>query len=263
MFELAAESYASLAHVFRAEHVGAEIAGTVLAGNTRGKVFVGAPGDFRTAFVYDNGFCVFAGVPSFDFARTCLRWLYDYLHQDFFILYPSHDGWLPILDAAMSTSTQKVQGVAFQLDKDSFEALRSEPLLPPGIRVTPMDAATMRQVEATVYPWIGGTWKSPADFGERGIGICASTDVGIDSLCYSVFVSHSCHAIDILTVEKFRGLGLARAVASTFIDECIQRGVHPTWDCYESNLSSMRLAQALGFKPTHEFPVYSWQRQSQ
>lgn len=263
MFELAAESYASLTHLFRPEHVGAEVAGTVLAGNARGKVFVRAQDDFRTAFVYDNGFCVLAGsVPNPDFARTCLRWLYDYPHQDFFILYPSHDGWLPILDAAMTASTQRVQRVAFQLDKDSFEALRSEPLLPTGIRVTPMDAAMMRKVEATVYPWIGGTWKSPIDFEERGVGICASTDEGVVSLCYSVFVSHGCHAIDILTVEKFRGLGLARAVASTFIAECVQRGVHPTWDCYESNLSSMRLAQALGFKATHDFPVYSWQRQS-
>ncbi|RYH23404.1 MAG: GNAT family N-acetyltransferase [Alcaligenaceae bacterium] len=179
-----------------------------------------------------------------------------------FILYPSHESWLPCLDLAKSSSTQRSRRVAFQLDRKSFEALRSEQQLPPGIRVAPMDAAMMRKVEATVYPWIGGTWKSPADFEKRGVGVCASTEDEVASLCYSVFVSHGSYAIDIVTVEKFKRLGLARAVASAFIVECVCRGFHPTWDCYESNFASMRLADALGFKPAREFFVYSWHRQS-
>ncbi len=263
MFELSEESYAALAPILVPEQAGAEVAGTVLAGNTRGKVFVEAPGDFRTAFVYNNGFCVLAGTaPNAAFAKACLQWLYDHPHQDFFVLYPSHEGWLPILDAVTSASTQRVQRVAFQLDEHSFAARRSDPVLPPGVHLAPLDAAMMRRIEASVYPWIGGTWKSPSDFEERGVGVCASTDDGVVSLCYSVFVSHGYHAIDILTVEKFRGLGLARAVASRFIDECVHRGAHPTWDCYQNNVPSMRLAQALGFKRTHDFHVYAWQRQS-
>lgn len=170
MLELAPESYASVAHLFRGEDIGSEVAGMVLSGNSNGKVFIGAPDDTQAAFVYDHGFCVLSGlVPNPEFARACLQWLYDYPHQDFFILYPGHEGWLPSLDGAKTSSTQRVQRVAFQLEKDSFEALRIEPPLPPGIRVTPMDAATMREVEATVYPWIGGTWKSPADFEKRGL----------------------------------------------------------------------------------------------
>ncbi|WP_028603638.1 GNAT family N-acetyltransferase [Ottowia thiooxydans] len=262
MLELATEDYGSVTHLFRAEHVGAEVAGMVLAGNSQGKVFVSAQDEDQVAFIYDNGFCVLAGsIPNPEFARACLQWLYDYRHQDFFILYPSHDCWLPILEEAKSAITQKVRRVAFQLDREKFEALRSDPHLPADIRVTPINAALMRKVEATVYPWMGGTWRSAVAFEERGIGVCASTDEGVVSLCYSVFVSHGSYAIDILTIEKFRRFGLARAVAQMFVAECIQRGVQPTWDCYESNLSSMRLAQALGFRRTREFLVYSWNRQ--
>ena len=82
MFELAAEHYASLTPLFGSQYVGAEVAGAVLAGNTQGKVFVSAPDDFRTAFVYDNGFCVLGGpVATPEFAKSCLQWLYDHLHR--------------------------------------------------------------------------------------------------------------------------------------------------------------------------------------
>ena len=48
MLELAAESDASLTHLFGAEHVGAEVAGMALTGNLQGKVFVSAQADCQT-----------------------------------------------------------------------------------------------------------------------------------------------------------------------------------------------------------------------
>ncbi|MFI5443714.1 GNAT family N-acetyltransferase [Polaromonas sp. UC242_47] len=128
------------------------------------------------------------------------------------------------------------------------------------VLMAPMDAALMRNVEATVYPWIGGTWKSAIDFEGGSVGFFVLIDERVVSLCFSVFVSDGCHAIDMLTIEKFRGLGLAKAVASAFMDECVHRCLKPTWDCYEHNLPSRGLAQVLGFRPKNEFPVYSCQR---
>lgn len=115
------------------------------------------------------------------------------------------------------------------------------------VLMAPMDAALMRNVEATVYPWIGGTWKSAIDFEGGSVGFFVLIDERVVSLCFSVFVSDGCHAIDMLTIEKFRGLGLAKAVASAFMDECVHRCLKPTWDCYEHNLPSRGLAQVLGF----------------
>ncbi|MFI5443713.1 hypothetical protein [Polaromonas sp. UC242_47] len=89
MFELALNDYASLIPLFRLPHNGAEVAGAVLSGHTQGKVFVSARTDPRSAFVYDNGFCVLAGpVVNPDFAKACLQWLYNHLHQDFFYPLP-------------------------------------------------------------------------------------------------------------------------------------------------------------------------------
>jgi RimJ/RimL family protein N-acetyltransferase len=240
---------------------GAAIAGAVLSGHTQGRVFVNARGDTRTAFVHDQGFCVLAGVePDAGFATACLDWLHAHAGQDFFILYPGHPAWVPVLDAAVVAPVQKVQRVGFRFDPADSLARRSRQPLPPGFVLAPMDADLMRQAAAGGYPWLGGTWKSAAAFAQDGVGFCVLEGGRIASLCYSVFVHGRHHEIDILTFSAHRRLGLGRVVATAFIAECLRRSLEPGWDCFQDNLPSHRLAEALGFQPVAVFPVYSWQR---
>ena len=263
MFELATEHYASLNPSIAHTCHGADVAGAVLSGHTQGKVFINDPGDLRSAFFYDNGFCTLAGTrANTAFASDCVQWLRDRAPQDFFVLYPGHEDWLPILDTAISPATQKVQRLAFEFDHFSFRVRRTRRALPSGFTMVPIDAALMRQAEATLYPWMGGTWKSPVDFEQSAVGYCVLTGEQVVSLCYSVFVSDQRHAIDVMTAEPFRHLGLAQIVATAFIDECIHRGLQPAWDCFEHNTPSRWLAHSLGFSAACEFPVYSWERAS-
>ncbi|CAN7590425.1 GNAT family N-acetyltransferase [Acidovorax sp. LjRoot66] len=259
MHELNAEDFHLLTPLLDGLHAGTEIMGAVLSGHTRGRIFVPQAGDLRTAFVYDNGFCVLAGDwPDTPFATACLDWLQGSAHRDFFILYPGHAGWEPVLDQRQVPNMQKLQRVGFSFDRSRFAAQRAEQPLPPGLRLVPMDIALLRQLAEGPYPFAAGMWASDAQFERDGIGFCVLHEGRIASLCYSVFVNDRRHDVDICTFDGYRRRGLARAAATAFIDGCLRRGLEPGWDCFKGNRASYELAQALGFKPVHEFAVYSW-----
>jgi RimJ/RimL family protein N-acetyltransferase len=261
VIELPAEDFASANSLLDELDAGAEIAGAVLSGHTKGKVFLRTPADPGIGFVYDNGFCVLAGpVADLEFAKACLNWLYRRAEQDFFILYPGHECWLPILDAVVAAPVKKVGRIDYQLDARRFAAQRFRQALPRDFTLARMDAALMRTAADTLYPWARGTWKSEMHFERDGLGFCVLTQGRIASLCYSIFASGSRREIDILTVKPYKRQGLAKAAASAYIQECLDRGLQPGWDCFKDNHASGQLAEVLGFIPKNEFPVYSWQR---
>lgn len=262
MHELNAKDFPTLTPLLDGLHAGTEIMGAVLSGHTRGRIFVPQAGDLHTGLVYDNGFCVLAGDrPDAQFAAACLDWLQAPANQGFFILYPGHAGWEPVLDQRQAPAVQKLQRVAFSFDRSRFAAKRTEQPLPPGHRLVPMDAALLRRLaDDGHYPFAAGMWASDARFGRDGVGFCVLHEGQVASLCYSVFVKGLRHDVDICTFDGHRRQGLARAVATAFIGECLGRGLEPGWDCFRGNRASYELAQALGFDPVHEFAVYSWNR---
>ncbi|MEP6894767.1 MAG: GNAT family N-acetyltransferase [Chloroflexota bacterium] len=101
-------------------------------------------------------------------------------------------------------------------------------------------------------------WASTTDFLEHGIGIGVVKDGAVVSLCYSACVVDKLAEIDIVTQGQHRGLGLAKIAAQAFINECIRRGITPTWDCFTSNTASMQLARQLGFEETYAYFLYSF-----
>ena len=261
MIELPSDEFDSVLSLVDERCAGAEIVGAVLAGHTNGKVLLRDLADTRVGFIYDSGFCVLAGaVADVDFASACLNWLYGHSEQDFFILYPGHESWIPILDAIGAGSVKKVGRVAYHLDTASFAARRSRSSLPPDFTLARMNAELMRVATDTMYPWAGGTWKSAAHFERHGLGYCVLAGSRVVSLCYSVFVTGRHREIDILTDRDVRRLGLATGAGVAYIQECLDRGLQPGWNCFTENGASRELARDLGFVPAREFPVYTWQR---
>lgn len=261
MIEVHAEDFASANPLLDELSAGAEIVGAVLAGHTKGKIFLRALADSRVGFVYNNGFCVLAGAVADEvFAKQCLNWLYRHLQQDFFILYPGHESWLPVLDAVAVTSVKKVGRIVYRFDKSSFVAQNFPPSLSGDFSLARMDAALMRATADSSYPWARETWPSEMHFERHGLGFCVLTRGGIASLCYSVFVSGLHREIDIFTAKPFRRQGLAKAAASAYLQECLVQGLKPGWNCFKDNRPSRELAEVLGFVPASEFSVYSWHR---
>ena len=61
-----------------------------------------------------------------------------------------------------------------------------------------------------------------------------------------------------VTDAEFRGQGLGTIVAQEFNRLCLQNGISPTWDCFDYNTGSMKLAERLGFVEVRRYPFYSF-----
>ena len=260
MIELEEQAFLSNSSLLDGLCFGAEIVGAVISGHTRGRVFR-ASADSTISFVYNIGFCVLNGYPAnAAFASACLDWMFRHADQDFFVLYPGHDGWISVLDSVVTSSVRKVDRIDYEFSPIAFASHCRPSAVLVDFRLMRMDAVLMREIADTIYPWIRKTWKSENHFEQGGIGYCALAQGRVASLCYSVFASESHREIDILTLQPYMMHGLARVVASAYIRECVERDLKPGWSCFKGNLASNQLAGALGFSPKRQFPVYSWHR---
>lgn len=129
---------------------------------------------------------------------------------------------------------------------------------PAGFTVQRLDKESIGMTQ-TLNLEIGSRfWASTNDFLEHGIGTCIIKDGKIVSLCYSACVVNNLAEVDVVTKEEYRGMGLAVIAAQSFISECVQRDITPTWDCFVNNIASMNLAIKLGFKKERTYPFYSF-----
>ena len=60
--------------------------------------------------------------------------------------------------------------------------------------------------------------------------------------------------VEIDTHPDHRRKGLAFGCGAALILECLNRGLYPSWDA--ANLASVALAEKLGYRFSHEYPVY-------
>lgn len=93
------------------------------------------------------------------------------------------------------------------------------------------------------------------DFMEHGIGYVILKDGQIISGASTYGYCEGKLEITIETKEEYRKKGLARACASKLILESLERNIFPRWDA--ANLTSVALAEKLGYQYDHEYTVYS------
>ena len=91
-------------------------------------------------------------------------------------------------------------------------------------------------------------WNSKKNFLRNSFGYCIKKNSEYIATCYCCASYEKFREIDIVTLEKFRNLGLAKVLAYKFILECKKKGLEPRWDCYKNNFASNKLALSLGFK---------------
>jgi hypothetical protein len=100
------------------------------------------------------------------------------------------------------------------------------------------------------------SWNSFDEFMNKSVAYCTILDNRIVAVLVGTASFKKVIAIDIETEEKQRRMGLAYAMAVEFIADCLKMGYIPQWDCVESNPSSYKLAEKLGFEKFHENTVY-------
>ena len=98
-------------------------------------------------------------------------------------------------------------------------------------------------------------FSSLEDFLKNGIGYLIMRDGLVISAASSYTYCKGSIDITIGTQEEYRKRGLALAVASKLILDCMDRNIYPVWDA--ANMESVALAEKLGYHFEKEYQVYS------
>lgn len=98
-------------------------------------------------------------------------------------------------------------------------------------------------------------FSSMEDFLKNGIGYLIIRDGLVISAASSYTYCKGSIDITIGTQEEYRKRGLALAVASKLILDCMDRNIYPVWDA--ANMESVALAEKLGYHFEKEYQVYS------
>jgi len=186
--------------------------------------------------------------------------------KDRLILIPSSDGWASRLQAWGSGFLRKDPRLFINYPSEPSPEIRAwRRKLPDGADVTAIAADMLGPEAPHLLPRIGDFWDSNEAFDRYGLGFYLTVKTGqIVSVCYAAMAGPDSAAIMIHTeggydppspgVEsEFLRKGYATAVASAFIVECLQRGIHPYWECTAGNQASANLACKLGFQEAGSF----------
>ena len=99
---------------------------------------------------------------------------------------------------------------------------------------------------------------SAEDFEDRGIGFAAMAGEEVAGTAYSSLVCSKGIEVSIFVGEKHRRQGVATALASRLVLECLRRGLRPNWDA--ANPESCRLALKLGFTFIEQYDAHYVER---
>ncbi len=104
-------------------------------------------------------------------------------------------------------------------------------------------------------------WPSMDRFVAHGWGVAAIAAGQIVSWCTAEYVGPSQCGIGIETIATHMKKGIATATAARFIEESLRRGRRSCWESDSQNLSSLRVANKLGFRLTEstEWRLGRWQ----
>ncbi len=101
-------------------------------------------------------------------------------------------------------------------------------------------------------------WESKEAFLSDGYGVVIRCSNGKPvCICYSACFSNEMSEIDVYTMEKYRGNGLARVATNYYIKMSINKNVYPNWDCFTDNTPSLYTAKKCGFTEIRTYTFLS------
>ncbi len=91
-------------------------------------------------------------------------------------------------------------------------------------------------------------WNSKEEFVKNALGnIVLNAQKEPVAICYAAAVADGKAEVDVMTLEAYRGQGLAKTAVRSFVNNCIENGVTANWDCFEENYASLATALKLNF----------------
>lgn len=174
------------------------------------------------------------------------------------ILAPPDPAWASLIESAHAGHCQQQTRYALQKSSDGFDRAQLRSLaeqIPAGYQI--------RRIEKELYyaclaeDWsrdLCSQFSSFPDYQSRGIGFIALYKGEPVAGASSYTVYRGGIEIEADTKPEHRRKGLAAACAASLILECLHRGLYPSWDA--ANTASLALAQKLGYRFSHKYPVY-------
>ncbi|MDM5190299.1 GNAT family N-acetyltransferase [Bacillus sp. DX4.1] len=172
-----------------------------------------------------------------------------------FTLFVSSIDWETIIENHFNDSFRKIPRKTFLFQRDIFEDRKRE-LDDSTYKVMSMDKNVIEISTEFTDQYYKEYWGGKEEFLNHGFGFCIVQDQKVVAECASIFKSNHFAEIDIATHPDHQGKGLARLVATYFIEHCIQNNITPCWDCNMDNIPSQKLASKLGFDHPVEYVLY-------
>lgn len=201
-------------------------------------------------------FCFLVGRPDLDLVR---HWPEG---RHFLIFVPQTEAWFPLVEEVYGSAAQRKTRYAFYKEPAVFDRSRLERF----VKARP-DDCELYLIQGEWYERARGEewskdlcsqFSDAADYAGRGIGVCAVCGGELVAGASSYTVYRGGIEIEIDTKPEFRRRGLARACGAQLILNCLDRGLYPSWDA--QNRWSAALAEQLGYRFSHSYPVYEIQQ---
>ncbi len=215
---------------------------------TMGKIYTNRAADPTAAQAVLGDFCFFVGEPSIAFAKTAAAE----------IITPMTKTWSRAIEAAWGAGVRRGERYALKKEPNVFDKaklLRMADSAEPGYTFCMFDEH-LAEI-ALEQPWSQdflSLFENTKDYMKRGLGIAAlfRGELVAGASSYAVFPGGI--EVEIDTRPDHRRHGLATACAARLILACLSRGLYPSWDA--ANLTSLRLAERLGYRFDRCYPVY-------
>ncbi|MDA1950010.1 GNAT family N-acetyltransferase [Bacillus cereus] len=170
-----------------------------------------------------------------------------------FTLFASSEEWEMMIEGRFSNVLRNMPRMKFQ--REIFEE-RTQDANKNTYAVKRIDKSDIERSSEFTEKYYKEYWGSKETFLNSGFGFCIEQDGIIVAECVSIFSGNGYAEIDIATHEAHQGKGLAQAVATRFIEHCMQNDITPCWDCYVDNIPSQKLASKLIFHNPIEYRLF-------
>lgn len=170
-----------------------------------------------------------------------------------FTLFTSSDEWEMMIEERFSNALRNIPRMKFQ--REIFEE-RKRDANKNTYEVKRINKSDIERSIEFTEEYYKEYWGSKELFLNGGFGFCIEQDGIIVAECVSIFNGNGFAEIDIATHKAYQGKGLAQAVATRFIEHCMQNGITPCWDCYVDNIPSQKLASKLRFYNPIEYRLF-------
>ncbi|MDR2993958.1 GNAT family N-acetyltransferase [Bacillus cereus] len=170
-----------------------------------------------------------------------------------FTLFTSSEEWEMMIEERFSNVLRKIPRMKFQ--RATFEEKKRD-CNKNTYEVKRIDRRDIERSSEFTEKYYKEYWGAKELFLNGGFGFCIEQDGMIIAECVSIFSGNGFAEIDIATHEAHQGKGLAQAVATRFIEHCMQNDIIPSWDCYIDNIPSRKLASKLSFYHPIEYSLF-------